>query len=115
MVINDSVYDMGPARLRSIISKFQMPDGEYIVERGDEFGESEFWWVIKNSINDARFLLVNTYSHPSLEKEMAFYRENGFAVKRPVLRKPETLKRPRDKDDPVWKYLLWTYAIFELK
>ena len=48
MVINDSVYDMGPARLRSIISKFQMPDGEYIVERGDEFGESEFWWVIKN-------------------------------------------------------------------
>jgi len=115
MVVNDSIYDMNPSRLRSIVSKFQMPSGEYVVEKGDEFGESELWWIIKNSSNGMHFLLVNTYSHPSLEKEIAFYRENGFNVKKPILRKIETLKRPCDKDDPVWRYLFWTYAIFELR
>ena len=115
MIVDESIYDMKPTRLRSVLSKFQMPDGEYVVEKGDEFGESELWWVIKNLSNGMRFLLVNTYSHPNLENEMAFYRENGFNVKKPILRKLETLKRPRDKDDPEWNYLFWTYAVFELE
>ena len=92
-----------------------MPDGKYTVEDGDEFGESELWWVVKNLKENKLFLLVNTYSHPGVEKEMVFYRKNGFNVKKPVLRRFDTLKDPKEKNDPEWNYLFGMYAIFELE
>ena len=108
------VYDMPPEKLYGILSKFQMPEGEYVASKGDEFGESEFYWMIENKNTHSKYLLVNTYSHPSSEKEMSYYRKNGFNVKQPILRKIETLDDPNKKNDSEWNYLFSTYAIFIL-
>lgn len=39
---------MSESRLSDVISKYQMPEGRYSVEGEGSFGESEFFWVIKN-------------------------------------------------------------------
>ena len=106
---------MKPAKLQSVISMFQMPEGEYFLRGNGEFGESELFWVIKNQNTEANYLLVNTYSHHGAEKEMEFYRDNGFDVVKPILRRFETLENPDDKNDPKENYLFGMYAIFELK
>ena len=54
---------MSESRLSDVISKYQMPEGRYSVEGEGSFGESEFFWVIKNQSTNQKYLLVNTYSH----------------------------------------------------
>ena len=110
--MND-IYYMGDDKLKSIISKFQMPKGEYTASYGDDFGESELYWVVEEKNTHKKYLLVNTYWHPKIEKEMAFYRENGFDVKKEIWRDPSTLT-DGEKQTSGWNYLYITYAIFEL-
>ena len=110
-----SLYEMGDTRLREILSKFQMPDGKYVVEKGSESGEGESWWVIRNQKSGQRFLLANIYSHSNLETEMWFYGENGFDLGKSILRKPNTSKKLRARDMSKQGCLFGAYAIFELK
>ncbi len=111
-----NMFKMNQSKLDEIISKFQMPEGEYIIIEHGEFGESELYWVIENKKGHAKFLLVDSYWHPVLEKEINFYKENGFNVARPILRKPETIEPSEDKKDLRTEYLfLFLYAIFELQ
>lgn len=109
------IRKMDKAKMQEIISKFRMPNGEYTIIKHDEFGESEFYWEIEHVKSRKRFLLMNTYWHPGPEEEAKFYRENGYNVKKPILRKFETLEVPEDKDDPRRKYMYYDlYSIFEL-
>lgn len=110
--INNMCY-MDNSKLAEIISKFDMPIGKYIIKTNDEFGESEFYWVIQNQNNSAQYLLVNTYWHPGLKTEIDFYKKEGFNIKKPIQRRTETLEFPEDKDDTIRKYLYYDlYAIF---
>ncbi len=104
-----NMFKMDQSKLNEIISKFQIPEGGYEIIASGEFGESELYWVIKNKKEHARFLLVNSYWHPVLEKEIDFYRENGFNIEKVILRRPETIETTEDN------LLLFLYAIFELR
>ena len=84
-------------------------------EKHDEFGESGFCWVIEDSDTHLQFLLACTYWRPGIEKEMSFYKANGFNVKKPILKKINTLEVAEDKYNPIRKYLFRDlYAIFRL-
>ena len=109
----NNAHDMSDSKLAEIVSKFEMPAGKYVVKKHDEFGESEFYWIIENQDEHLEYLLVNTYWHPGIEKEINFYKENGIFVKKPILRKFKTLEVATDKDDPIRKYLFYDlYALF---
>ena len=106
---------MDKEKLKEILSKFQMPQGEYSIESEGDFGESENYWVIAEEETNAKYLLVSTYWHPGIEKEMDFYRKNGFNVKNPILRDFGSLEVAADKDDPNLKYQYFCeYSIFLL-
>lgn len=106
---------MNTIELAEIISKFEMPEGKYVVKEQDEFGESEFYWVVENNDNHLKFLLVCTYWHPGPEKEMNFYKENGIDVKKPILRRFSTLEVAEDEVHPIRKYLFRDlYGLFTL-
>ena len=109
----NNIYYMSEAKLDEIISKFEMPSRKYTIKKNDEFGESEFYWVIQNQNNSAQYLLVNTYWHPGLKTEIDFYKKEGFNIKKPIQRRVETLEVPEDKDDAIRKYLYYDlYVIF---
>lgn len=111
-----NMLKMDQPKLNEVIAKFQMPEGEYEISENGEFGESELYWIIENKKEHTKFLLINSYWHPGLEEENNFYRENGFDIKRSILRKPETIGVSENKKDPRIKYLfLFLYAIFELQ
>ena len=112
----DNMKNMNKEKLTEIISKFEMPKGEYIIEKHSEFDESEFYWIIKNKENYQSYFLVCSYWHPGVEKEMAYYKKSGIAIKKPILRNAETLEIAGDKEDPIKKYLFYDlYAIFSLQ
>ena len=49
------MWGMTENELSEIISKYQMPEDRYSVEEGS-FGESEFFWVIKNQSTNQKYL-----------------------------------------------------------
>ena len=106
---------MNTIELAEIISKFEMPEGKYVIKKHDEFGESEFYWVVENQNDRSNFLLVNTYHHHGVEDEMSFYAKNGFTYIEPVLRKVKTLEYPKNASDDIFKYLYQTYSVFRIK
>ena len=106
---------MTESKLSNIISKYQMPEGRYLVEQEGSFGESEFFWVIKNQLTNQKYLLMNTYSHHGVEDEVEYYREEGFDNLEAIPRKIETLENASDADDEISKYLFGMYSIFEIK
>jgi len=109
----DNIDKMDNNKLAEIISKFEMPDGNYLIQRHGEFGESEKYWTIENKIDHQLFLLVCTYWHPGFEKEAVFYKENGFNIKKQIPRKIDTFEIPSDKDDPIRKFLYYDlYSLF---
>lgn len=109
------MWEMTEPKLSSIISKYQMPEGRYLVEQEGSFGESEFFWVIKNQLTNQKYLLMNTYSHHGVEDEVEYYREEGFDNLEAIPRKIETLENASDADDEISKYLFGMYSIFEIK
>ena len=95
---------MSESRLSDVISKYQMPEGRYSVEGEGSFGESEFFWVIKNQSTNQKYLLVNTYSHHGVEAELECYREGGFENLEAIPRRIETLEIASYTDDEISKY-----------
>ena len=106
---------MSESRLSDVISRYQMPEGRYSVEGEGSFGESEFFWVIKNQLTNQKYLLVNTYSHHGVEAELEYYREEGFDNLEAIPRRIETLEIASDADDEISKYLFGMYSLFEIK
>lgn len=106
---------MSESRLGEVISKFQMPEGQYSVVEEGSFGESEFFWVIKNQSTNQKYLLMNTYSHHGVESELECYREEGFDNLEAIPRRIETLEVASDAEDEISKYLFGMYSIFEIK
>ena len=106
---------MSESELSEVVSKYQMPEGRYLIEREGSFGESEFFWVIKNQLTNQKYLLMNTYSHHGVEDEVEYYREEGFDNLEAIPRKIETLENASDADDEISKYLFGMYSIFEIK
>lgn len=68
----DNMYSMSDTKLAEIVSKFEMPAGDYTIKKHDEFGESELYWIIENRNDKTNYLLVCTYWHPGIEKEAEF-------------------------------------------
>lgn len=111
----DYLHEMSQSRLMSVLPMFRMRKGEYIVEKSSEFGESEFYWVIRYEATGERFLLVNTYSHHGAVEEIRYYEENGFEIDEVILRKNATLEKPKYKNNPKHNYLFEMYSLFRLK
>ena len=109
------MWEMTESELSEIISKYQMPEGRYSVDQEDFFGESEFFWVIKNQSTNQKYLLVNTYSHHGVEAEVEYYREEGFDNLEAIPRKIKTLEKVSDADDEIFKYLFGLFSIFEIR
>ena len=109
------MWGMTENELSEIISKYQMPEDRYSVEEEGSFGESEFFWVIKNQSTNKKYLLVNTYSHHGIEAEVEYYREEGFNNLEVIPRRIETLELASDAEDEISKYLFGMYSIFEIK
>ena len=109
------MWEMTESELSEIISKYQMPEGRYSVEEKGSFGESEFFWVIKNQSTNQKYLLVNTYSHHGVEAEVEYYREEGFDNLEAIPRKIKTLEKVSDADDEIFKYLFGLFSIFEIR
>ena len=109
------MWEMTENELSGIISKYQMTEGRYSLEEEGSFGESEFFWVIKNQSTNKKYLLVNTYSHHGVESELECYREGGFDNLEAIPRKIETLENASDADNEIFKYLFGLYSIFEMK
>ena len=109
------MWEMTENELSGIISKYQMTEGRYSLEEEGSFGESEFFWVIKNQSTNKKYLLVNTYSHHGVEDEVEYYREEGFDNLEAIPRKIETLENASDAEDEISKYLFEMYSIFEMK
>ena len=101
--------------LSEVISKFQMPEGRYLIEQEGSFGRGEFFWIIKNQSTNQKYLLMNTYSHHGVEAELECYREGGFENLEAIPRRIETLEIPSDVEDEISKYLFGFYSIFEIK
>ena len=106
---------MSESRLSDVISKYQMPEGRYSIEGEGSFGESEFFWVIKNQSTNQKYLLVNTYSHHGVEAELECYREGGFEHLEAIPRRIETLEIASYADDEISKYLFGMFSLFEIK
>ena len=106
---------MSESRLSDVISKYQMPEGRYSLVEEGSFGESEFFWVIKNQSTNQKYLLVNTYSHHGVEAELECYREGGFENLEAIPRRIETLEIASDADDEISKYLFGMFSLFEIK
>ena len=109
------MWEMTENELSGIISKYQMPEGRYSVEQEGSFGESEFFWVIKNQLTNQKYLLMNTYSHHGVEDEVEYYRGEGFDNLEAIPRRIKTLENASDADDEISKYLFGMYSIFEIK
>ena len=109
------MWEMTENELSGIISKYQMTEGRYSLEEEGSFGESEFFWIIKNQSTNQKYLLVNTYSHHGVEAEVEYYREEGFDNLEVIPRRIETLELASDTDDEISKYLFGMYSIFEIK
>ena len=109
------MWEMTENKLSEIISKYQMPEGRYLVTQEGSFGESEFFWIIKNESTNKKYLLMNTYSHHGVEDEVEYYREEGFDSLEAIPRRIETLELASDADDEISKYLFGMYSIFEIK
>ena len=101
--------------LSEVISRFQMPQGRYLIEQEGSFGRGEFFWIIKNQSTNQKYLLMNTYSHHGVEAELECYREGGFENLEAIPRRIETLEIPSDAEDEISKYLFGMYSIFEIK
>ena len=101
--------------LSEVISRFQMPQGRYLIEQEGSFGRGEFFWIIKNQSTNQKYLLMNTYSHHGVEAELECYREEGFSNLEAIPRRIETLEIPSDAEDEISKYLFGFYSIFEIK
>ena len=101
--------------LSEVISKFQMPEGRYLIEQEGSFGRGEFFWIIKNQSTNQKYLLMNTYSHHGVEAELECYREEGFDNLDAIPSRIETLEIPSDAEDEISKYLFGFYSIFEIK
>ena len=106
---------MGKSELNKVISKYQLLEDQYSIEQEGSFGRGEFFWVIKNESTNKKYLLMNTYSHHGVEAELECYREGGFDNLEAIPRKIETLEKPSDADDEIFKYLFGFYSIFEIK
>ena len=106
---------MSESRLSDVISKYQMPEGRYSIEGEGSFGESEFFWVIKNQSTNQKYLLVNTYSHHGVEAELECYREGGFENLEAIPTRIETLEIASYEDDEISKYLFGMFSLFEIK
>lgn len=106
---------MGKSELNKVISKYQLPEDQYLIEREGSFGRGEFFWVIENESTNKKYLLMNTYSHHGVEAELECYREGGFDNLEAIPRKIETLENASDADDEIFKYLFGFYSIFEIK
>ena len=109
------MWEMTESKLSNIISKYQLPMDDYLVEVDRAFGRGEFFWVIKNQSTNKKYLLVNTYSHHGIESELECYREGGFDNLEAIPRKIETLENASDAEDEISKYLFGMYSIFEIK
>lgn len=109
------MWEMTENELSEVISKYQMPEGRYLVEQEGSFGESEFFWVIKNQLTNQNYLLMNTYSHHGVEDEVEYYSEEGFDNLEAIPRRIETLENTSDAEDEISKYLFGMYSIFEIK
>ena len=101
--------------LSEVISRFQMPQGRYLIEQEGSFGRGEFFWIIKNQSTNQKYLLMNTYSHHGVESELKCYREEGFSNLEAIPRRIETLEVASDAEDEISKYLFGFYSIFEIK
>lgn len=101
--------------LSEVISRFQMPQGRYLIEQEGSFGRGEFFWIIKNQSTNQKYLLMNTYSHHGVEAELECYHEEGFSNLEAIPRRIETLEIPSDAEDEISKYLFGFYSIFEIK
>ena len=106
---------MSKDELKEVISKYQLPIGNYSIKKEGNFGESEFFWVIKNKTTNKEYLLVNTYSHHGIEDEIRCYQQGGFNSLEPIPRKIETLEVKSDTNGEIYKYLFGLYSIFEIK
>ena len=106
---------MSESELSEVVSKYQMPEGRYLIEQEGSFGRGEFFWVIKNESTNKKYLLMNTYSHHGVEAELECYREGGFDNLEAIPRKIETLENASDADDEIFKYLFGMYSIFEIR
>ena len=109
------MWEITESKLSNIVSKYQLPMDNYLVEVDGAFGRGEFFWVIKNQSTNKKYLLVNTYSHHGIESELECYREGGFDNLEAIPRKIETLENASDADDEISKYLFGMYSIFEIK
>lgn len=105
---------MDADKLKEVLSKFEVEEGEYKVAKEDELGESEFVFVIVDKKSPRKYLIANSWRHPGIEEEANYYRENGYPVKKPIPRKISTLEVPEDKDDSFWVYLYSAYTVFEM-
>ena len=101
--------------LSEVISRFQMPQGRYLIEQEGSFGRGEFFWIIKNQSTNQKYLLMNTYSHHGVEAELECYREEGFDNLEAFPRRIETLEIPSYADDEISKYLFGMFSLFEIK
>ena len=109
------MWGMAESELSEIISKYQLPMDDYLVEVGGAFGRGEFFWIIKNQSTNKKCLLLNTYSHHGVESELECYREGGFDNLEAIPRRIETLELASDAEDEISKYLFGMYSIFEIK
>ena len=109
------MWEMTESKLSNIISKYQLPMDNYLMEVDGAFGRGEFFWVIKNQSTNKKYLLVNTYSHHGVEAEVEYYREEGFDNLEVIPRRIETLELASDAEDEISKYLFGMYSIFEMK
>ena len=101
--------------LSEVISRFQMPQGRYLIEQEGSFGRGEFFWIIKNQSTNQKYLLMNTYSHHGVEAELECYREGGFENLEAIPRRIETLEIASYADDEISKYLFGMFSLFEIK
>lgn len=109
------MWEMTESKLSNIISKYQLPMDNYLVEVDGAFGRGEFFWVIKNQSTNKKYLLVNTYSHHGVVTEVEYYREEGFDNLEVIPRRIETLEFASDAEEEISKYLFGMYSIFEMK
>ena len=91
------MWGMTESELSEIISKYQLPMDDYLVEVGGAFGRGEFFWIIKN------------------QSKLECYREGGFDNLEAIPRRIETIELASDAEDEISKYLFGMYSIFEIK
>ncbi len=100
--------------IEDILSKFQIPKGNYQIIKEDELDESEFIFIIEEQTSKKQYLLSSTYYHPGIKEESNFYKQHGYEVKNPIQRLTGTLEVATDKDDSFYKFLYISHTLFEL-